>query len=155
MEQQIKLGDKVKDKHSGWEGIVTVYLDLLNGSHRYVVSGMDSDKQPADHTFDEPQLELVEYDDEDITPTPKGNVKNGDKVHDIASGWEGIVTGFYYYLNGCIRIEVSGQDYRTGLPKILVIDELLIERIGKKKDTIAAPKVKRTGGSRDSSPIGR
>lgn len=151
----IKLLDKVRDKHSGWEGIVTVYLDLLNGSHRFVVSGAEQDGKPFNWTFDEPQLELVEYDDEDVTPTPIGNIKNGDKVRDISSGWEGIVTGFYYYANGCIRLEVSGPSAdKKPIPKILVLDEMMLEPIGKKKDAVK-PKVKRTGGSRSSTPIGR
>ena len=58
----IKLGDKVRDKVSGFEGVVV-------GSHHYLTGCIRLSVQPAtgddgdyreQQTFDEPQLQIVE-----------------------------------------------------------------------------------------------
>ena len=59
---EIKLGQRVKDKISGFEGIAVCRTEWLYGCVRY---GLQSDKLKEDGTlteiqsFDEPQLELM------------------------------------------------------------------------------------------------
>ena len=55
------LGKKVKDKVSGFTGIVTGRHDFLAGCTRYSVQPeVDKDgKLPESQTFDDPQLEVV------------------------------------------------------------------------------------------------
>src|SRR5690606_28912759 len=103
----MKLGDTLKDKHSGWEGVATVEVQQFNGTTRWVLSGKNSSGEPLDHTFDEPQLELVKAAAENITPKLDGRFKLGDRARDKASGWEGTVVAFYLYMNGCVRLEIQ------------------------------------------------
>lgn len=57
----IRLGDEVKDRISGFRGIVIAITQWFNGCSRITVATrkIGSDGKPVDHTFDEPQLELV------------------------------------------------------------------------------------------------
>lgn len=56
----IELGDKVKDKITGFEGIVDATTRFLSGCVRVlVVSPKLKDGSPVDHWFDEDRLELV------------------------------------------------------------------------------------------------
>lgn len=57
----ISLGDKVKDKVSGFSGIATCRHEYLNGCDRFTVQppvGKDG-KLPDEMTFDEPQLKVL------------------------------------------------------------------------------------------------
>lgn len=58
----ITLGSRVRDKITGFQGIVTSRHEYLNGCVRFAVQpeGLDKDdKIPEDKVFDEPQLELA------------------------------------------------------------------------------------------------
>ena len=64
----MKLGDKVRDKVSGFEGIVTARTEWLNGCIRWSISprvGEDG-KLPDDSWFDEQQVEVLEKDPEEF-----------------------------------------------------------------------------------------
>lgn len=58
----IYLGDKVRDKVSGFEGIAVTRHTYLNGCNRISVQpAIDKDgKLPEYEAFDEPQLEVIE-----------------------------------------------------------------------------------------------
>jgi hypothetical protein len=57
----IKLGDKVKDKVTGYEGIATARVEYLNGCTQYGVSGKvgEDGKVPEALFIDHTQLEVV------------------------------------------------------------------------------------------------
>lgn len=58
----IKLGDKAKDKITGFVGIVGAICKYLNGCTRIGILSKELDKEgkPMDYIwFDEPQVELV------------------------------------------------------------------------------------------------
>lgn len=59
---KVKLGDKVRDAVTGFEGIAVAKTEWLNGCMRITVQPpIDKDgKVPDSYTFDEPQLERVE-----------------------------------------------------------------------------------------------
>lgn len=61
MSKQLALGDKVKDKVTGYTGIVIGWHQWLYGCARLTVQSQSlKDGKPIDNqTFDEPQLELV------------------------------------------------------------------------------------------------
>ena len=58
----IKLGDKVKDKVTGFTGIAVSKTEYLHGCKRISIASpkLHEGKPVAWQTFDEPQLELVE-----------------------------------------------------------------------------------------------
>lgn len=153
----VKLGDSVKDRYSEWEGVVTMKMELFNGSSRFAVSGQDKDGMPTDYHFDEPQLVVLTPAPADVTPKPNGKIKLGEVVRDTTSGWEGVAVGFYLYLNGCVRVEVSGRASKPSLlgkavPKAYVLDEIIVEPV-KKASAVVPQGPPRTGGSRSSSPL--
>ena len=47
-------------------------------------------------------------------------VELGRKYRDTISGWEGVATGRYDYLNGCQRVSLSGA--KDGKPEEYVFD---------------------------------
>lgn len=64
----VKLGDKVRDAVTGFEGIAVAKTEWLNGCMRVTVQPpIDKDgKVPDSYTFDEPQLLRVEA---EVVPT--------------------------------------------------------------------------------------
>lgn len=58
---ELKLGDRVKDKITGFAGIITTITTYLHGCRRVGVSPEElKDGKPLDgQCFDEPQLELL------------------------------------------------------------------------------------------------
>ncbi|KKL85430.1 hypothetical protein LCGC14_1954830 [marine sediment metagenome] len=58
---EIKLGDKVKDKITGFTGTVVAKTEFLNGCIQYNVmpKGEKSNKMPEDMSIDAQSLEVV------------------------------------------------------------------------------------------------
>lgn len=61
---RFKLGSKVKDKVTGYTGIVTTRTEHLNGCIQYGVNGPvdEQGKMIEGYNIDEQQLELIEED---------------------------------------------------------------------------------------------
>ena len=74
--KKVKLGDKVKDKVSGFTGVIVSQHEYLNGCTRFTIQPViDKDgKLPDSATFDAPQLELVE---KKVAEAEKGENKTG------------------------------------------------------------------------------
>ena len=58
---RVKLGDKVKDEVTGFEGVATAATEFLQGCRRISITSQDlHDGKPIDsHWFDEPQITIV------------------------------------------------------------------------------------------------
>ena len=58
----VKLGDRVRDRISGYEGIVVGICEWLYGCRRPIVQSSElKDGKPMEsHSFDEPQLEILQ-----------------------------------------------------------------------------------------------
>lgn len=89
-------------------------------------------------------------------------IELGAKARDRVSGWEGIATARYEYVNGCERYEVGGHD-KDGKPESFVFDVQQLEvteapaawsQPAPPASESAPPAAKR-GGPRGSTPIGR
>src|SRR5688572_30213095 len=94
----------------------------------------------------------------------------GKLCRDTVSGWEGVATGKFEYMNGCIRWELAAKD-KDGMPKSFVFDEQQIVYVAEVAN-VPEPwphrrpllpggpigtggilrRKQRTGGPRDSSP---
>lgn len=59
---EIKLGDKVIDKITNFEGIVVGEVDYLYGCKQFQVEGVDHNEQPKSWWFDEQRVERIEED---------------------------------------------------------------------------------------------
>lgn len=80
------------------------------------------------------------------------DLRLGEKYRDKVSGWGGILTARYEYLNGCVRVELSAKD-KDGEPKAFVFDEEQVELVAD------APAVeierRKTGGPQSNRPVAR
>ena len=85
-------------------------------------------------------------------------VSLGDRVKDIISGQEGIVTGISDYLAGCRRVQVVPEEIKDGLPiQGFWIDEAMLEVVQKEAVVPGKPKKEEeesTGGPRDDAERG-
>lgn len=78
-------------------------------------------------------------------------VELGDKVRDTISGFEGIATGVFNYLNGCTRVGISGSMSDPDKePPTWVFDEPQVEVV-ESGAHFAAP-VPGGGGPRSARP---
>lgn len=80
----------------------------------------------------------------------------GASARDRVSGWAGVITGRYEYLNGCERYEISGTD-KDGKPEGFVFDAQQVEvTAAPAAELVRQPElVRRTGGPRDARPVAR
>jgi len=79
---------------------------------------------------------------------PKVVVELGMKVRDTISGFEGIATGKFFFLNGCVRVEITPQKIgKDGVPiEAMHFDEPQLQILEESLDKIKGGKAK--GGPR-------
>lgn len=73
-------------------------------------------------------------------------VKLGKQYRDRVSGFEGIATARYEFLNKCVRIELTGRSEENKKPPAIVFDIDQLEKAGEGITTDAKPS---GGGSMD------
>jgi hypothetical protein len=82
-----KLGDRVKDRVTGYTGIVTSQIKHLNGCHQYGVSAPidDQGKMVDGYNIDEAQLEPVDdgLNEKPVPQTPTGGAMTPIKPNKI------------------------------------------------------------------------
>lgn len=132
-----RLGDRVKDRVSGFTGVVTSLHRYLQGCDRMTVqppTGGDGKLLEAS-SFDAPDLEVIDaqlvpyHDRRDKSYT--GDVELADKVRDRVSKFEGVAVARHIYLNGCDRISVQPivDKKDTALPDSKAFDAPQLEVI--------------------------
>lgn len=118
--EKIKLGDRVKSKISGFQGVVTAWDEFFNGNIRLQVTPdrlKESGEQIEYEWFDDVDLEVVERGVFEIrmpNTTSRNRINFGDRIKDKITGFIGIATGYAIYANGCeqwlIHREKLGKD---------------------------------------------
>lgn len=78
----------------------------------------------------------------------------GKRYKDLVTGFEGIASAIYCYINGCVRIELSGASKSDDDPKSLVVDHQMLELVDNGISDKLKP-VGRTGGPQSSKPVPR
>lgn len=78
----------------------------------------------------------------------------GDRCRDQVTGFEGIATGRFEYINGCVRYMLEAAGKEGGIEE-LVFDDQRLSVV--KADAIigghdGVPEIERTGGSRNAPP---
>ena len=76
----------------------------------------------------------------------------GARYRDNVSGWEGVLTACYVYMNGCVRCELADKDDKDQ-PKSFVFDQEQLTLVVAKP--IKTQRATPSGGSRDSEPVAR
>lgn len=146
-QKQVNPGDLVRDKLSGFEGVVTHTASWEFNCDRASVKpvALKDGSIPCSESFDIPQLEVIKAGYIDLGVVPEEpRFSYGDFVCDKLSPFRGVVFGYGRYLNGCLRIAVQSSELHEGKP----VDELWfpqgqLELI--KKEETSKPTV-RTGG---------
>lgn len=76
----------------------------------------------------------------------------GATYKDNVSGWEGVLTAVYVYMNGCVRVSLDGKDDK-GAPKGYSFDQEQIEFV--QVPIVKTKKAQPSGGPRDNRPVAR
>lgn len=108
-QQQILLGQTIRDKISGYEGIATTRSEYQFGCPRV---GIQPPKKPdgslqEEIGFDEPQLEVVDAKRIIVTEPPAQRFAFGQLCTCSVTNYEGVLVGRAVYLNGCARVALQ------------------------------------------------
>jgi hypothetical protein len=116
--QEVKVGDRVKDRISGFSGIVTSITDYVAGCRRVGVSPekLHNGEVIERGIFDEPNLQILEKAVFTSDNEAKPKIKLGDRVRDKISTMEGIATSITTYLSSDVYIGVTPTKVKDGKP---------------------------------------
>lgn len=108
--EEVKLGQEVRDKITGFKGIVAYITEVRDGCDRASVQPpVDKDgKIPEGWDIDVPVLEVIRQ----VIPEPERTapiINIDDKVRDPITGYEGIVINRTRHLNGCVLVRVVAK----------------------------------------------
>jgi len=114
VDTEIEHGYKVKDKVSGFVGIVTLIGEHISGCTRigaYPVGEERTDRRGEQEFFFEEQLEVLEKHTEftDFEVRTDTEFELGEVVEDEISGFEGVVSVINYKLWNCPSVNVAKQ----------------------------------------------
>lgn len=122
----IKLGHPVREKVTGFEGVVTTVSHEIDGSVLMGVQPRELDgSKPADaYEFDIERLERVEGAEAILNSagTPISHVKLGGIYRDRVTGMEGTAVRVVEFLGGCNRITIRPKVDKDGK----LVDGILI-----------------------------
>jgi hypothetical protein len=112
-----KLGDRVKETVTEVEGIAVSILVVKYNCPRVCIQRvMANDVVPEPMWFDITQVIKIGSSDIKVVPTGWSKFEIGYVVKDKFSKLKGMVTGRQYHVNGCIRIGVSSDEVKDGIP---------------------------------------
>jgi len=117
-DQVIELGDTVKDRITGYTGVVTTINSYLYSSPRIGVRSKELHNgiPVMEQSFDEVELEIVEKQTIKMLITDKPDISFMDLVEDTVTGFKGKVVGIAKFLTGCFRIGVQSEAMKDGSP---------------------------------------
>ncbi len=148
----IKLGDRVKDRISGFRGIVAGITEWMYSSDRVVVQPetMEGGLPVENRCFDREQVVLIKAGViKDAVQVKQLDIERGDKVRDKVTGCCGIVVAITHWLYGCDRLMLQGEEGKDGKPtepfSIDVKQADIVKKMAVKVELPEPPKP-RTGG---------
>lgn len=146
----IKLGDRVKDRISGFKGIVAGITEWMYSSDRVIVQPESiEDGLPVENRcFDREQVVLLKANViKDAVQYKQLDIERGDKVRDKISGVCGVVVAITHWLYGCDRIMIQSEEGKDGKPtEPFSIDVKQADMVKKMAIKIEEPPKPRTGG---------
>ncbi len=111
------LGHKAKDKITGLEGVITAQAEFQYAPSRYELTPSKPNKEGAPIKSVWLDAERIKKGKLFVDPTPAtSTVTLGQDAKDTITGFKGIVTGRYQFLNGCLRIEITPKTLKDGSP---------------------------------------
>jgi hypothetical protein len=152
----IKLGSKVRDNITGFEGIAHYRVTTFSGLIRYCVQPKSDDptKIVDAMELDHHSLEVLNEDMCDkVTPCKFiVDIPLGSTVQDIASGFTGVAESYTEHFNGCItycvRPRIRESDLIGGRPDTssIVQESLVLVKTEGAALPVKKPSLKTSGG---------
>lgn len=131
------LGDEVRDKLTGFQGVICAIYEPIDSAKRYAVHPRtlkDNQLQKGIY-LDGVSLKLVKAGALKPTKPAKPTLKLGDKVTDKITGFAGVLTGVTHSHNGCRLWHVTREKLLKGRQ---VTEEIMEPRL---KLAVAGPKL--------------
>lgn len=159
---KLALGQKMRDRVTGFTGIAVVMTDFMTGNRQYTLAPSQDDKLNKDKgelAFDAHQLEYVSKVLDPI-PAPKDTgIVLGRKVKDLVTDFAGIATLRSEFLNGCVYYTVVAKIDKENRHTEGFYEYKRLESVGegvlpKIEQRIAAEKPATVTGSRLRPPGG-
>jgi len=152
MEKEIIPGSKVRDKITGFEGVVVAVGTWMEGCARVLVhpQTLKDGKPEEGQWFDLTRTEFIEK----TLPYEEipCDFQFGDQVTDPICGFKGIVTGLTVWVNERVEVGVTSQEMHDGKPiKELWFPMKRLETV-KPKKMKSKTSTKNPGGPRDDAP---
>lgn len=143
---EIKLGQRCRDRITGFTGIATSKNEQFGGAPQYCLQPPKDEKEsfiPDGKVIDSPQLVFVDDGVSDSTAPADGSVTLvvGVRAKDRVSGLSGILTEKVTFLNGCVYFVLTCEDAknREGKPVTQFLPHKRYEKIDDGLLAIAAP----------------
>lgn len=133
----IGLGDKVRDKITGFEGLALEKSEYLNGCVQFEVQPkIDKEgKIPDSCHIDEQQLEVIEETNPSKVFDPRESnppITLGEEVRDTLLGFEGVAISKSTSITGYVQIDVQPKrDKEEKLPDSEYVSAMHLEVINK------------------------
>ena len=114
----IKIGDLVKHRITGFEGVVVAYCVYAHNADTVAVKSRAlKDGAPIENQwFDANQVELLESGVVPADPTGEMSFDMGDVVRDCLTEYQGSVIGYTRWISGCIRVGIQSREMVKGVP---------------------------------------
>lgn len=108
-DEKVLLGQKVKDKVSGYTGIVEHIADYMFQCRSIGVRGplTKTGTLPEIEMIDEPQLEIVTKKPIMEVTSPEPLYAFGQEAVDTVTGYKGMIVARAIYINGCARVALQ------------------------------------------------
>jgi hypothetical protein len=117
------LGHIAIDTITGLKGVITAKAEMLYSATRWQLTPTTlKEGKPAEGIWlDEQRLKVGKVHTKVIEQPPV--VELGTKTKDTVTGFEGLATARFTYLNGCVRIELQPPAKDNKLVEAAVFDE--------------------------------
>lgn len=132
--RDIKLGDIIRDTVSGMEGVYASYTIRISGNNRVDIQPVSKDKEKfADGgNVDMENCVYVKDGPGVVMPPHSYDIKMGEEVEDVTSGFKGTVVGITTFMNGCVYAEVQGKVDKDGKrPDAILLSTRILKSTGK------------------------
>lgn len=134
VKSEVALGAVVKDKITGFEGVITSETHTRNKMIRFGVQPQASEGKEDElkdaWNFDSRQLKFVKNGPVKALQKIKHGISPGDYVRSMVNGQEGLVNEITYFLNGCAVVScLRLREPKKGENKIWTMDVIDAEII--------------------------
>lgn len=147
---ELRLGNMARDASTGFTGRLIQKSVETNGNVRFSIQPLAKEDGtiPEGWFIDLHMIDFLEDGVADrVPPLQEAEFKAGDKLRDKISGFEGILTTTYWFLNGCIHYEVVSEKLtKEGATQAIHLPKERVEKVEAPAHKMAAVPQTRTGG---------